>query len=69
MSKYSINFIDLFDWEKESDRDYIIYVERQKLEEEEYYHWVKKQERKPAKIKILTPVKQKDEISDDSIPF
>jgi len=69
MSEYSINFLDLFDWEKESDKDYIFLVEHQKNLEEEYYRWCEEIERKPAKIKILTPIKKKDEVTDDSLPF
>ncbi len=69
MNKYSINFLDLFDWEKESDKDYIYLIEHQKNLEEEYYRWCKEEERKPAKVKVLTPIKKKDEIIDNSLPF
>lgn len=60
--------IDL-DWEKESDRDYIFLMEHQKDIEDEYYQWLGKN-KKPAKITILTPIKEKkNEVSDNTLSF
>lgn len=56
MSK-SINFIDLFDWEKESDRHYMEVLMHTREEEFEWNDWVKKQSKKPAKIIVETPLK------------
>jgi len=72
MTRHSINFLDLFDWEKEADRDYIYLLEHEKQLEEEYYAWDREQEslkRKPAKIEILTLIKKEDEISSNPLPF
>jgi hypothetical protein len=60
--------IDL-DWEKESDRDYIFLMEHQKDIEDEYYQSLSKN-KKPAKITILTPIKEKkNEVSDNTLSF
>ena len=42
-----LNFVDLFDLEKESDRDYIFMLERELDIEKSYQEWIEKQ---PAKI-------------------
>lgn len=41
------------DWEKEYDRDYIFMIERQKDIEASWQEWEEKNNRKPAKIKLV----------------
>lgn len=47
----TINFIDLFDWEKEADRDYIDLLERQKDLEISWENYETKPQQ-PAKIEF-----------------
>lgn len=70
MSK-SINFIDLFDWEKESDRHYIEVLMHNKEEEFEWNDWIKKQSKKPAKIVVVKSVlnKKKNDIESNTSSF
>jgi hypothetical protein len=52
-----VNFIDLFDWEKESDCQYYELLNN-KHEEYEWEQWVIEQESKnrlPAVIKVIKP--------------
>jgi len=57
--------IDL-DWEKEADRYYMYQLEQEEETKAQYYAWLDKQ-RKPAKITILTPIK--NEVSNDTLSF
>jgi len=59
--------IDL-DWEREADKYYIYQMEREEEIRAEYEQWLLTQ-KKPAKITILTPIKQKDEVSNHTLPF
>lgn len=70
MSK-SPNFIDLFDWEKESDRHYMEVLLHQRREEGEWEQWVKEQNKKPAKIIVDKPVlnKKKNDIETNTSSF
>ena len=64
----SINFEDLFDWEVESDRQYIMLLERHKQEEWEWS--LMEEERKkrlPAIIQVLIPTKQSYETKSKSL--
>jgi hypothetical protein len=64
----SINFEDLFDWEVESDRQYIMLLERHKQEEWEWN--LMEEERKkrlPAVIQVLIPTKQSYETKSKSL--
>jgi hypothetical protein len=64
----SINFEDLFDWEVESDRQYIMLLERHKQEEWEWS--LMEEERKkrlPAVIQVLIPTKQSYETKSKSL--
>jgi len=64
----SINFEDLFDWSVESDRQYIMLLERHKQEE---YEWeIYEEDRKkrlPAIIQVLIPTKQSYETKSKSM--
>lgn len=51
MSKNSINFVDLFDWEVESDRHYMRMMEGPYFDEED---------RLPAKIEVIINSKKDD---------
>ncbi len=59
--------IDL-DWEREADRYYMYQVEREEEMKAEYEQWLLTQ-KNPAKVTILTPIKQKDEVSSNTLPF
>ena len=64
----SINFEDLFDWEVESDRQYIMLLERHRQEEWEWS--LMEEERKkrlPAVIQVLIPTKQSYETKSKSL--
>ena len=64
----SINFEDLFDWEVESDRQYIMLLERHRQEEWEWS--LMEEERKkrlPAIIQVLIPTKQSYETKSKSL--
>jgi hypothetical protein len=64
----SINFEDLFDWEVESDRQYIMLLERHRQEEWEWN--LMEEERKkrlPAVIQVLIPTKQSYETKSKSL--
>jgi hypothetical protein len=64
----SINFEDLFDWQVESDRHYIMILERHKQEEWEWS--LMEEERKkrlPAVIQVLIPTKQTYETKSKSL--
>jgi hypothetical protein len=58
--KRSINFEDLFDWEVESDRHYIMLLERHRQEEYEFQQWEEEERKKrlPAIIQVLIPTKE-----------
>lgn len=69
MSK-SFNFIDLFDWEKESDRHYMEVLMHNREEEFEWNDWVKKQSKKPAKIEVeILKTEKKDDSKFESSSF
>jgi hypothetical protein len=69
MSK-SFNFIDLFDWEKESDRHYMEVLMHTREEEFEWNDWVKKQSKKPAKIEVeIIKTQKKDDSKFESSSF
>jgi hypothetical protein len=58
--KRSINFEDLFDWEVESDRHYIMLLERHRQEEYEFQQWEEEERKKrlPAIIQVLITTKE-----------
>ena len=55
-----------YDWETEANEYYMYQVEKEEEIKAEYQEWLDKQ-RKPAKITILTPIK--NEVSSDPLPF
>jgi hypothetical protein len=64
----SINFEDLFDWEVESDRHYIMLLERHKQEEWEWNLMEEERNRRlPAIIQVLIPTKQTYETKSKSL--
>ena len=64
----SINFEDLFDWEVESDRHYIMLLERHKQEEWEWNLMEEERNRRlPAVIQVLIPTKQSYETKSKSM--
>ena len=64
----SINFEDLFDWEVESDRHYIMLLERHKQEEWEWNLMEEERNRRlPAIIQVLIPTKQSYETKSKSM--
>jgi hypothetical protein len=64
----SINFEDLFDWEVESDRQYIMLLERHKQEEWEWNLMEEERNRRlPAIIQVLIPTKQSYETKSKSL--
>jgi hypothetical protein len=64
----SINFEDLFDWEVESDRHYIMLLERHKQEEWEWNLMEEERNRRlPAIIQVLIPTKQSYETKSKSL--
>lgn len=64
----SINFEDLFDWEVESDRQYIMFLERHKQEEWEWNLMEEERNRRlPAVIQVLIPTKQTYETKSKSM--
>lgn len=64
----SINFEDLFDWEVESDRQYIMLLERHKQEEWEWHLMEEERNRRlPAVIQVLIPTKQSYETKYNSL--
>lgn len=64
----SINFEDLFDWEVESDRHYIMLLERHKQEEWEWNLMEEERNRRlPAVIQVLIPTKQTYETKSKSM--
>jgi hypothetical protein len=66
--KRSINFEDLFDWEVESDRHYIMLLERHKQEEWEWNLMEEERNRRlPAIIQVLIPTKQSYETKSKSL--
>lgn len=68
MEKYSVEFIDLFDWSVESDRHYIMLLERHKQEEWEWNLMEKERNRRlPAVIQVLIPTKQSYETKYNSL--
>jgi hypothetical protein len=70
MSK-SINFIDLFDWEKESDRHYMEVLMHSKEEDFDWNDSVKEQTKKPAEIVVVKPIlnKKKNDIESNTSSF
>jgi len=48
----NINFEDLFDWELESDKHYMMLLHQKKEEEYEWEQW-EEIKRKPAKITVI----------------
>ena len=68
MEKYSVEFIDLFDWSVESDRHYIMLLERHKQEEWEWNLMEEERNRRlPAVIQVLIPTKQSYETKSKSM--
>ena len=64
----SINFEDLFDWQVESDRHYIMLLERHKQEEWEWNLMEEERNRRlPAIIQVLIPTKQSYETKSKSM--
>ena len=64
----SINFEDLFDWEVESDRQYIMLLERHKQEEWEWNLMEEERNKRlPAVIQVLIPTKQSYETKSKSM--
>jgi hypothetical protein len=64
----SINFEDLFDWEVESDRHYIMLLERHKQEEWEWNLMEEERNKRlPAIIQVLIPTKQTYETKSKSM--
>jgi len=64
----SINFEDLFDWSVESDRHYIMLLERHKQEEWEWNLMEEERNRRlPAVIQVLIPTKQSYETKSKSM--
>ena len=64
----SINFEDLFDWQVESDRQYIMLLERHKQEEWEWNLMEEERNRRlPAIIQVLIPTKQSYETKSKSM--
>jgi hypothetical protein len=64
----SINFEDLFDWEVESDRQYIMLLERHKQEEWEWNLMEEERNKRlPAVIQVLIPTKQSYETKSKSL--
>jgi hypothetical protein len=64
----SINFEDLFDWEVESDRHYIMLLERHKQEEWEWNLMEEERNKRlPAIIQVLIPTKQTYETKSKSL--
>ena len=63
-----INFEDLFDWSVESDRHYIMLLERHKQEEWEWNLMEEERNRRlPAVIQVLIPTKQSYETKYNSL--
>jgi hypothetical protein len=64
----SINFEDLFDWEVESDRHYIMLLEKHKQEEWEWNLMEEERNKRlPAIIQVLIPTKQSYETKYNSL--
>jgi hypothetical protein len=64
----SINFEDLFDWEVESDRQYIMLLERHRQEEWEWNLMEEERNKRlPAIIQVLIPTKQSYETKSKSL--
>ena len=64
----SINFEDLFDWQVESDRQYIMLLERHRQEEWEWNLMEEERNRRlPAIIQVLIPTKQSYETKSKSM--
>lgn len=64
----SINFEDLFDWEVESDRQYIMLLEKHKQEEWEWNLMEEERNKRlPAVIQVLIPTKQSYETKSKSM--
>ena len=64
----SINFEDLFDWAVESDRHYIMLLERHKQEEWEWNLMEEERNKRlPAVIQVLIPTKQSYETKSKSM--
>lgn len=64
----SINFEDLFDWQVESDRQYIMLLERHRQEEWEWHLMEEERNRRlPAIIQVLIPTKQTYETKSESM--
>lgn len=64
----SINFEDLFDWEVESDRHYIMLLEKHKQEEWEWNLMEEERNKRlPAVIQVLIPTKQSYETKYNSL--
>jgi hypothetical protein len=64
----SINFEDLFDWQVESDRQYIMLLERHRQEEWEWNLMEEERNRRlPAIIQVLIPTKQSYETKSKSL--
>lgn len=64
----SINFEDLFDWSVESDRHYIMLLERHKQEEWEWNLMEEERNKRlPAVIQVLIPTKQSYETKYNSL--
>lgn len=59
----NLNFEDLFDWQLESDRHYLMMLNRHAEEEYEWQQWEEKERNKrlPALIKVTIPNETKSE--------
>jgi len=63
----SVQFQDLFDWEKENDVHYYSLLNHIQEEEWEYMEWCAKQEQKePAKINVINEIIETNEKNNDS---
>ena len=64
----SINFEDLFDWQVESDRHYIMLLEIHRQEEWEWHLMEEERNKRlPAIIQVLIPTKQSYETKSKSL--
>jgi hypothetical protein len=59
----NVNFEDLFDWQLESDRHYLMMLYRHAEEEQEWQEWEQKERNKrlPALIKVTITNETKSE--------
>lgn len=56
----SLQFEDLFDWEKENDVHYYSLLNHIQEEEWEYMEWCANQEKEPAEIKVINEKSEKN---------